>query len=710
MGSEKRRDVPRIWVALVFLAVCGLGLGLSVTAEAGVREIVIDDRRPLAPVAGQTIPYEQISGRAFGELDPKHPLNRMIQDIELSTDSDGKVRYVASFVLTKPVDMNDTTGFMYHVVPNRGGPSATPLGRRNGDISLASGWQGDNSGRTAVRSTMLVGGRHFLQLPVALNPDGSTITGEVLGRIVNRSGPASQPLIVYTSPVPYRPLTLDTTQATLVTRAGETATGGVTGETPVPSTDWAWARCNVGGAPPFPGTPDPTQICVRGGFDPAKLYQVVFTARDPYPLGVGYAAFRDVGHFFKSAVVDDSFTPNPVALGVSHSMTFGSSQSGGFLRAWLHLGFNQAEDGTQVHDGLWSMIAVRRTALNHRWAQPDGPGEPYQVGLEGPMWWHSFPDHVRGVRPAGILDRCRRSKTCPKIFEHAGSAEMWTGRLTAQWVGTGAKNDIPLPENVRRYYIAGSTHGGGPGGFDSSLPGTLVPGPACLGNNPGIGLLPDNPVPHLQIMSALRERFRSWIMFDVPPPDSVYPMLNGRGKNMPDLVEATKEAMGFPTIPGLPAFVLGGDFVLPVLDYDWGPYFDPTDLSGVPTNALPPIKQAIKVLVPRVDADGNEIGGIPNVLTNAPLGTYLGWNIVAGGFHQGKSCFLSGGMIPFARTRAERMASGDPRLSLEERYGTHAGYVAAVSAAAANAVTQGFLLQTDAAALIAQADASQVLR
>jgi hypothetical protein len=199
-------------------------------------------------------------------------------------------------------------------------------------------------------------------------------------------------------------------------------------------------------------------------------------------------------------------------------------------------------------------------------------------------------------------------------------------------------------------------------------------------------------------------------MFDVPPPDSVYPMLNGRGKNMPDLVEATKEAIGFPTIPGLPASVLGGDFVLPVLDYDWGPYFDPTDLSGVPTNALPPIKQAIKVLVPRVDADGNEIGGIPNVLTDAPLGTYLGWNIVAGGFHQGKSCFLSGGMIPFARTRAERMASGDPRLSLEERYGTHAGYVAAVSAAAANAVTQGFLLQTDAAALIAQADASQVLR
>lgn len=149
---------------------------------------------------------------------------------------------------------------------------------------------------------------------------------------------------------------------------------------------------------------------------------------------------------------------------------------------------------------------------------------------------------------------------------------------------------------------------------------------------------------------------------------------------------------------------------MPVLDYDWGPLFDYTDSSGVPTNVPPPITQAIKMLVPRVDADGNEIGGVPNVLTDAPLGTYLGWNIVASGFHQGQTCQGAGGMIPFARTRAERVASGDPRLSLEERYGTHAGYVAAVSNAAANAVARGFLLPADAGALIALADASEVLK
>jgi hypothetical protein len=113
---------------------------------------------------------------------------------------------------------------------------------------------------------------------------------------------------------------------------------------------------------------------------------------------------------------------------------------------------------------------------------------------------------------------------------------------------------------------------------------------------------------------------------------------------------------------------------------------------------------------PRVDADGNELGGVPVVLREAPLGTYLGWNIVAAGFHKGRLCNYAAGMIPFATTRAERMANGDPRLSLEERYRTHEGYVDAVRAAAAKAVAERFLLQEDAEALIAEASASNVLR
>ena len=171
--------------------------------------------------------------------------------------------------------------------------------------------------------------------------------------------------------------------------------------------------------------------------------------------------------------------------------------------------------------------------------------------------------------------------------------------------------------------------------------------------------------------------------------------------------------MGFPTIPGLRATVPEPGFIMPVLDYDWGPLFNELDASGIPSNAPPPVKQVIRMLVPRVDADGNEVGGVPNVLTDAPLGTYLGWNITAGGtrpFHQGQICNYVGGMVPFAKTQAARVASGDPRLSLEERYGNHAGYVAAVARAAANAVAKGFLLQADADALIAAADASEVLK
>jgi hypothetical protein len=184
----------------------------------------------------------------------------------------------------------------------------------------------------------------------------------VLGRIVNRSGPGSQPLIVQTNPVPYLPVSLDTTKSRLVSRVAESTRGEVIGETVIAPTDWAWATCDAG--KPFPGAPSPTQICLKNGFDAAKLYQVVYTSADAYALGVGFAAWRDVGVFFKTARADDTGTPNPVAGLVTHSIGRGVSQSGNFLRGWLHLGFNRDENGKQVHDGLWPIIAGRRIALN----------------------------------------------------------------------------------------------------------------------------------------------------------------------------------------------------------------------------------------------------------------------------------------------------------------------------------------------------------
>ena len=684
-----------------------LAAALQAPVQARVTRIVVDEVQPMAGTGEGGVPaYEQIAGRAFGELDPKLAGNAIIQDIELAKDAQGKVHYTASFLIYKPVDLKQASGLMWHEVPNRG--RVFPYAKQElafGDIMLASAWQGDNAGATTVRPKASVSGMQFLQVPVARNADGSAVTGEVYGRIVNRSGPASQPLLVQTNPVPYKPQSLDTRRARLVSRGAENQRGDVFDEREISPEDWAWAKCDA--AHSFPGTPDPTQICLKHGFDAQRLYQVVFTAADPYVLGVGFAAWRDVGEFFKTARADDAGTANPIAGANTHSIGRGVSQSGNYLRGWLHLGFNRSERGRQVHDGVWPIIAGRRIALNFRWAQPDGVLELDQAGSEGPQWWLPHPDPVRGLPAAGILDRCLASKTCPKVMEHFGSAEVWALKLTPEWVGTDGKTDLPLPANVRRYYIASTNHWGGGGGFDSSLPGVGLPktGAMCPGNNFGQGTLPANPVSHTETVNALRVHLRNWVMKGTPPPPSRYPLLrNGQ------LGVASKAGIGFPTLPGLRATVPEPDFIMPVHDYDFGPQFNALDGSGVPTVTPPRIRQSLPMLAPKVDLDGNEIGGVPVVLLDAPLGTYLGWNVTAKGFHKDQICNYVGGMIPLATTAADRIANGDPRPSLQERYGSHDGYVAAVRRATERAMAEGFLLPLDAQALLSAADKSAVLK
>jgi Alpha/beta hydrolase domain len=699
-------------LSIAVILLC-LGFALPSVSNARVTRIVIDESSTLASPAGG-MAYEQIAGRAFGELDPKLPSNAIIQDIELAKDADGKVRYVASFLIYKPLDNKQASGLMWHEVPNRGRTYAyAPQEQLAGDVMLSSAWQGDNSGSTAVRAKASLTGMQFLQVPVAKAVNGTPITGEVLGRIVNRTGKDSQPLIVQTSAVPYKPVSLDTSKAKLTSRAGEDQKGQVFDEQVIASSDWAWGRCDA--ATPFPGVPDPTQICLKNGFDAKRLYQIVFTAADPYVLGIGFASWRDVASFFKHASADDVGTPNPLAKTITHSIGRGVSQSGNYLRGWLHLGFNQTEvssaDGkAMVHDGVWPIIAGRRIALNFRWAQPDGVLELYQLGSEGPQWWLPHADAARGLPAAGILDRCTASKTCPKVVEHFGSAEVWALKLTPEWIGTDAKADLPLPDNVRRYYIASTNHNGGVGGFDTSLPGVGLPTAplACPGNNFGFGVLPPNPVSHAETINAIRIHFRHWVMKGLTPPPSRFPTL-AQGTLGP----ADKAGIGFPTLPGLRATIPEADFIMPVHDYDWGPEFNYLDGSGVPRDAAPRIKQSLKMYAPKVDADGNELGGVPVVLLDAPLGTYLGWNVTADGekpFHKDQICNYAGGMIPFARTAAERKAKNDPRPSLEERYGSHEGYIKAVTQATVRAISEGFLIEDDAKKLIAQARASKVLK
>jgi len=710
--------------ALVSAAAVAAVLTCAPPTQARVTKIVIDTKVSPAfggATFGNVGQYETIAGRVFGELDPHDPRHRIINDIDLAPkNTHGKVEYMATFFLVKPIDMSKASGLLWQDVPNRGGRITISSELRGfGDVGLSSGWQGDNSGGTAHGAP----GRDYAVVPIAKHSDGSSITGPVMGRILNASGPNSSPIVEHSNPIAYKPVTLDTTQAKLVSRVHETIEGVVTGETTISSADWAWARCSA--TNPFPGTPDPTQICLKNGFTPNRVHQVVFTAKDPYVLGVGAAAFRDAASFFRYEMQDDFGTPNPVAHRISWVITRGSSQAGTFARQLIHMGMTQDEANRQVYDGAWPIIAGRRIALNFRFAKPDLVLKLYEPGNEGPLWWHKHPDKVRGLPTRGMLDRCLKTSSCPKILEHAGAAEVWGQKLTVGWLGTDPKDHIPLPENVRRYYFASSPHGGGGGGFDVN-PGPI---PNCSSNNYGPGTFPDNPLPQTQTVTALRFHLRRWVMMDILPPDSVYPRIHGKnakhgdddrrdhGKSKPkhasDMVEPSKKAMGFPDIPAVLASAnpdAPNNFIQAMLDYDWGPSLNYSDNKGFHSFEPPKIKQVIRMLVPRVDADGNEVGGVPVVLRKAPLGTYLGWNVTASGFHKGKVCNYEGGWIPFAKTNAERLANNDPRRSLEERYGDHAGYVAAVRKAAAEIVAQGFLLQADADALIAAAEASNVLK
>ncbi len=685
-------------------------------AQSRVVRIVIDSTTTLT---GQNMPYEQVRGRAFGELDPNDSHNQIITDIQLGKDADGKVRYEATFTITKPVDLSQASSFMWHDVPNRGGAITIVATERNlGDIGLASAWQADNAGSggpgtaTAIPANHATGTNHWVAVPMAKDGSGNLITGFTIGRVINRSGAASQALNVMGNPIPYLPNTLDTTQAVLTTHTHETLNGVITPGPTIAPADWSFAHC-TSWASQTPQDLDPTHlpgtlpvhICLRNGFDPTLLYQVVYPVKGAYLLGVGIAAFRDVGSFFRYAAADDFGTPNPIAGKVRWEVIRGVSQSGNYTRQYIHQGFNQDEANRIVHEGAWPIIAGRRVAENVRWGQPDGVLELYQMGSEGPQWWVDWPDTVRGLPTGSILDRCNQTNTCPKIIEHFGGAEVFALKMTTEWVGTSADADIPLPSNVRRYYVPSTTHGGGGGGFNENISPT---GANCPGNNWNVGqpaAFRPNPVPETELTNVLRLALRNWITNGTPPPPSRYPTLAGG-----TLVDPTQAAMGFPSgVPGVPASIfLAENFVNPVLDYDWGPLFNEFDATGVPTNLPPPINSVIKMKVPKVDADGNELGGVPTVLRDAPLGTYLGWNITTTGFHAGQVCNYVGGLIPFAHTRAERLANGDPRLSLEERYGSHQGYVSQVIFAAKSAWIQGYLLQADVFNLINQAAASNV--
>jgi hypothetical protein len=670
--------------AAIAVAALGAWLVAAPVAEARVTHITITSTTPAfsGRVFGNVGAYEQVRGFVSGELDPLSRHNAVITDIQLAPrNANGKVAYTATFTLLKPVDMSRASGGLVYGISNRGGRAlgfgnlggtATDAGdgfdQKPGHVYLASGWQGDLVFNPALPA-------ETVDVPVLRG-----VTGPTFARFVTVAGN------VNTQTLPGRgrtPASLDTTKAKLISIARENNLGVRTGVVEIPSGDWAFANCS---STPFPGTASSTQICLKNRFDPNLIYELVYTAKDPLVLGVGMAAMRDVVSFFRRASAADG---NPIAGKVEWAIGYGISQSGRYQKTFILLGFNEDEDGRIVWDGAQPIIGGAMGQFNIRFAQPGNIANIFEPGAEGPLWWGDYDDRARGRGVTGLLQRCRASHTCPKIFDDFGGAEVWYGRGGVSIAGTGGNEDIRLPHNVRRYYHASTAHFGGPGGFSLAQPALA-----------GL-MLARNPNPQVETRRALIVALTDWVTKGKKPPRSEHPRVSDG-----TLVAATAKAMRWPKIPGAPT----PDNVMNVLmDYDYGPDFRYNDQSGVMTHVVPPIKQIIPTPGAKMDEDGNEIAGVRSVLLQAPLGTYTSWNPVAAGPLKGNEGTLAAGYIPFAMTKAARLASGDPRRSVEERYGSQEGYNCLVTHIAKKEVRKRFLLQEDADRLIAQAAASHVL-
>ncbi|SAI05298.1 Uncharacterised protein [Bordetella ansorpii] len=641
--------------------------------------------------------YEKLTGRIRGEVDPADPANAIITDLDLAQPrtASGMVEYVSEFVLFRPRNAADGNGILRYDAPNRGnlltlvGGQPEALLRRRGYSVLYSAWQGDVPKSAAERLT--------LQVPVARAADGGSITGPYRAELIARTASPRLTLpggVFNGTMIPYAPTSLDNTLPgyQLTRRLRETDP-----RQSIPASQWKFAACDASGNP-FPGTPDPASICLQGGFDPQYLYELTYVAKDPKVMGIGLAALRDTVSFLRHGQEDAGGRANPLAGRVLHTLGQGTSQSGNFMKTFLHLGFNADRQGRKVFDGIYAHVAARQTNLNTRFAVPGGGGglrtDHTAFGQTAPRGL--APDYVDTLsgRQGGVMTRCARTDTCPKFFLGLSGTEFWVLQGSPVLTDAYGQQDLRQPDNARIYYYAGTQHGDG------------VPNYAPAQGRYPIGTEATFGTTFRALWVALEE----WVVSGAEPPATRTPRLDDG-----TLVRA--DTLSYPTMQGLrwqggtalPAFsYLGLYNGFPLLDF--GPQYVHDDESGIATR-LPPYYTGrdYAILVPRPDSDGMDAAGIRSVNALAPTGTSLGYNYTPEGPWT-DLLGLSGSFIPFHATRAERLAAGDQRLSLEERYGDHDGYVRAVESGAQALMRDRLLLREDADAAIEAARASTVLR
>ena len=683
-----------------------LGLILSGSADARITNLEILRTDPAfgGQSFGSVGAYEHVFARAAGELDPADPHNSVIQDLDLAPrDEHGMVHYETDVEFLRPVDRSHANRISLFEVNNRGNKLAVaafdagvPLGvaNRNALTDPGDGWL-MRQGYTLIwwgwEMDALPGWNRVLMPEiVAHNRDGSPVTGVVRSEIITPRPTPSLPISLSEQIQSYPFDSYDSYPAANTDNRSATPDGFVPTLTvrahaqdpriPIPNSEWSFARCDPG----QPTQPDPKHLCMPAGFQPGYLYELIYRARDPLVLGIGFAATRDLGAYLRSHGQVEIIE--------------GSSQSGRMIRSFLALGFNEDEAGQRVFDGAYPHIGGGLMPLNIRFGQPvrawGEQTDHLYPAYDFPFTYGRQTDPLTG-RTQGLLDRCEATDTCPRIFHVATVLEMWEGRQSLGLTDPLGRHDVKDPPNVRTYIMASTQHG------PAALPLPTKPPFGNCQQQP-------NPNPQTWTMRALLTDLAAWVRDGITPPPGTVPRISNG-------TMAAADQIRFPMIPAntyggvdRPAVSTARVYdTLHVLDF--GPLYRAGDTSGIITIEPPQVGTAsYGVLVPQVDADGNDIGGIRSVFLQVPIGSYTGWNLGRAGRFEGGMCNLQGSFIPFAATRAQREVTGDPRPSLEERYPTKDAYVSAFRAAADRLVAQRFLLPEDATALINQAESEGI--
>ena len=649
-----------------------------VVASAASAEVVRIDVVSRADLAdgksfGLAGPYEKLVGTIYFAVDPDNSANRIITDITLAPrNADGLVEFHSDFFLIKPKDVERGNGTVLYEVSNRGGKgmlryfnrgagSLDPqtdeeMGDgfllRNGFTLLWLGWQFDPPDRDGLVR---------LTTPVATN-NGISLEGLVRSEVVVRERESDRSLadrnhVAYAVADPSDPANVMTVRDSV---------GGP--RRVVPRSQWRFARMEDGRV-----VADRTRVYLEGGFEPHKIYDIVYTAEDPPVVGLGPAAIRDAVSRLKHGAAAELSIP---AGAIDRALAFGISQSGRFLRTFLFYGFNEDEDHRRAFDGVISHVAGGgRGSFNHRFAQPSRDGHPYLNKLYPtdifPFTDVEQTDPDTGMRD-GLLARVKPA-FMPKIFYTNSSYEYWGRAASLIYTTIDGTEDVPLMENVRIYSFAGGQHG----------PGSFPPERRS-------GQQLSNPNDYSWFMRGLLLAMNDWAADGAPPPQSNYPRISDGDLVLP-------EQLDFPRLPsvGLPA--------APHKAYrvHYGPEFA---TKGIVTIDPPEVASAFPILVPQVDGDGNETGGLKMPGVAVPLATYTGWNLFRPEF--GPEDVLSsmqGSYIPFPRTAAERQRNQDSRRAIEERYSSREEYVGRVSAAGLRLIDDGYLLAEDLAPILTRA-------